>query len=121
MDELNTMNVAELMPRPYSLFHASYLKRYKAGGGAGWTKVDPSTGVIENKDSNGKVRFQVGQGKCSYRRPGVGRPPRITSARPYEQLPSSYSRSGMLVYRFIVVWPSVESLFSTTLPRLIPG
>jgi hypothetical protein len=29
MDALNTMNVAELMPRPYSLFHASYLKRYK--------------------------------------------------------------------------------------------
>ena len=79
------------------------------------------TGVIENEDSNGQARFQVGQGKCSYRRPGVGRPPRITSARPYEQLPSSYSRSGMLVYRFIVVWPSVESLFSTTLPRLIPG
>jgi len=56
-----------------------------------------------HEDSNGQARFQVGLGKCSYRRPGVGRPPRITSARPYEQLPSSSSRSGMLVYRFIVV------------------
>ena len=84
----------------------------RRGAHRGRTPGPPYRGVIENKHSNGWARFQVSQGKCSYRRPGVGRPPRITSARPYEQLPSSSSRYGMLVYRFIVVWPSVESLFS---------
>jgi hypothetical protein len=65
--------------------------------------VPLARGLLRIRTRTARRDSKVSQGECSYRRPGVGRPPRITSARPYEQLPSSSSRSGMLVYRFIAV------------------
>jgi PAS domain S-box-containing protein len=41
MEKLNTMNVADLMPRPYSLFHSQYIKRYKAGRRCKLTRWNP--------------------------------------------------------------------------------